>query len=79
MARFVTANAIELKLGTHVPLGNSYLETKSRTDIIPNVATRGQYVKCYDALFSVWVARFVTASAIELKLNTHIPLDDSYL
>ena len=46
---FCNRYAIELKLGTRVPLGNSYLETKSRTDIIPHVATRGQYVKCYDA------------------------------
>ena len=45
MARFVTAEAIELKLSTHVPLGDRYSETESRPHIIPGLATRGRYVK----------------------------------
>ena len=45
MARFVTVEATELKLGTYVPLGGPYLETKSRADIITRLATRGHYVK----------------------------------
>ena len=45
VARFVTAKAIELKLGTHVPLGDRYSETKLRPHIILGLATRGLYVK----------------------------------
>ena len=44
-ARFVVADAIELKLGTHVPLGDRYLETKFCHHMIPGLATRGRYVK----------------------------------
>ena len=39
------ADSIELKLGTRVPLDDHYFETKSRSHIIPYLATRGQYVK----------------------------------
>ena len=45
MARFVTAGAIDLKLGTHVPLGNRNSETKFRLFLIPGLATRGPNVK----------------------------------
>ena len=48
--RFVTANAIELKLATDVPLGDSHSETESRSDLIPGLATRGQYVKTQKVL-----------------------------
>ena len=41
MARFVTANATELKLGTQVSLGDSYSETESWSDLISGLATRG--------------------------------------
>ena len=41
VARFVTADATELKLATDVPLGDSYSETESRSDMIPGLATRG--------------------------------------
>ena len=51
VARFVTANATELKLGTQVPLGNSYFESESRSDLIPGLATRGRYVKTQKVLY----------------------------
>ena len=50
VARFVTTDAFELKLATYVPLGDSYSETKSRPDLIPGLATRGQYVKTQKVL-----------------------------
>ena len=50
MAHFVMANAIELKLHSQVPLGDHYLKTKHRPDIIPYLATRGRYVKTQKVL-----------------------------
>ena len=50
VARFVMANAIELKLHTHVPLGDHYSETQPRHHIIPRLATRGQHVKTQKVL-----------------------------
>ena len=49
-ARFVTTNATELKLATNVPLGDSYPETESWSDLILGLATRGQYVKTQKVL-----------------------------
>ena len=50
VARFVTADAIELKLHTHVPLGECYLDTELQLHIIPRLATRWQYVKTQKVL-----------------------------
>ena len=50
VARFVTANAIKLKLATDVPLSDSYSETELRSDLIPGLATRGRYVKTQKVL-----------------------------
>ena len=50
VARFVTANATELKLATDVPLGDSYSDIESRSDLIPGLATRGRYVKTQKVL-----------------------------
>ena len=50
VARFVMANAIELKLHTHVPLGDRYSETEPRPHFISGLATRGQYVKTQKVL-----------------------------
>ena len=44
-ARFVTAGATTLKLGTLVPLGKMTLETKFRSGLILGLATRGRKVK----------------------------------
>ena len=44
-ARFVTAEGLELKLGTHDPLGKNSYHTKFRSDLIPGLATRGQKAK----------------------------------
>ena len=51
VARFVTANATELKLATDVPLGNSYSETEPQPDLISGLATRGRYVKTQKVLY----------------------------
>ena len=51
VARFVTTNATELKLGTQVPLGDSYSETELRSDLITGLATRGRYVKTQKVLY----------------------------
>ena len=45
MACFVTAEGNDLKLGTCVPLGDLYLETKLWQHTIPGSATRGLDVK----------------------------------
>ena len=50
VARFVTADATELKLATDVPLGDSYSDIESRSDLILGLATRGRYVKTQKVL-----------------------------
>ena len=59
VARFVTANATELKLATDVPLGDSYSETLSRSVLIPGFATWGRYVKTQKGAISAFI--FVAA------------------
>ena len=51
VARFVTADATELKLATDVPLGDSYSDIESRSDLILGLATRGRYVKTQKVLY----------------------------
>ena len=41
VARFVTTDAFELKLGIDVLLGASHSETELQSDLIPGLATRG--------------------------------------
>jgi hypothetical protein len=50
MARFVTAGAIDLKLCTYVPLGEMILQTKIRSDLILDLATRGPKPKTQKVL-----------------------------
>ena len=45
MARFVLAKAIDLKIGTYIPLGDPYPGMKWRLDSIHGFATRGPKVK----------------------------------
>ena len=49
-ARFVTAGATDLKLCTHVLLGETTLETKFCFDLIPGLATRGQKPKIQEVV-----------------------------
>ena len=45
MARFVMDKAIDLKLGTYIPLGDPYSETMWQTNLMHGLVTRWRYLK----------------------------------